>query len=235
MRLLLVLITLVGLPGTARSQGARLLVPRVDTFAVYLIRGTDTTRTGTIVDEIAVIAVNGDSALRRVYRSTDEVLGQRLDTLVDAFPSLSPRTHRSRSSRGMEFLQFSGGRVSGWLRLVNGDSVAIDQPIDSGVFNASSLDLVLRTSALTPTWQATIHVFLPSTKGVVPMQARVSGTDVIRGSRAWRITADFAGTPVTFWVDQTSRALVQQVMRVGVDVEILFARPSEKVPKGRAT
>jgi hypothetical protein len=234
-RLTIACSALIALAGNAFSQDARLLVPGVDTLATYLIRGTDTMRTGTVIDEISIDTASKERVVRRVYRSSDEVLGQRVDTLIDAFPSLAPRAHRSRSSRTLEFLEFATGRASGWIRLVNGDSVSVDRPIDPGVVNASSLDLVLRTSPLSPTWQATINTFIASMKAAVPMHARVDGEEAIRGRAAWRVRADFAGTPVTFWIDKKSRALLRQVMRLGVDVEILFAPPTESSPKRRAT
>jgi hypothetical protein len=220
---------------SAQEPNGRLLAMRVDTLAIHLIRGTDTSDTGIVVDELSSVTEGGEDLIRRVYTSSDRILGNRVDTLIDARANLAPRVHRSRSSRTLEFLTFSRGQVSGWLRLANGDSVAVNQTIDASVLNASSLDLALRSMPLTPKWQATIPVFLAATKAVTPITARVEGVDSIRGAGAWRVVADFAGMPVTFWIDQQSRALVQQSMRIRPDVSILFIRVSLPVSKDRSS
>ncbi|MDQ3951257.1 MAG: hypothetical protein M3282_13065, partial [Gemmatimonadota bacterium] len=48
-------------------------------------------------------------------------------------------------------------------------------------------------------------------------------SDRIGTALCWRVDAEFTGMPVTFWVDQQSRRLCQQVMHVQPGVQILFA------------
>lgn len=207
----------------APDPDARRLRPGTDSLAIYLVRGSDTTRTGTMRDELTVITHAGQPALRRVYTSADRVLGARLDTIVDRLADLRPLAHRSRSTRTTEHLDYAAGRVTGWLRLVNGDSVGVDAPAATA-FNSSTLDLVLRTSTLRDGWAVSVPVFVPTTRTVVPLRARVTGVEPIGGDACWRVLVDFMGTPVTFWVSQTSRALRQQVMQVRPDVQVLFRR-----------
>jgi len=196
----------------------------IDTMAVFVINDTDTTRTGTVIDEISIVNSKWGRVLRRVYRSRDRVMGVRVDTLIDNSTTLAPVSIRSRPTGSYEFIDFVAGRATGWLLLANGDSVAVDAPIPGTVFSASSFDLVLRASPLSETWKVEVPSFLPSTRTVVMLTARVVAAEMVDGAPAWRIQADFAGTPVTFWVDRDSRRLVKQLMQIRPDLAILHMR-----------
>ena len=206
-----------------------------DSLAIYLVRGNDTTRTGIVVDELRPIEENGQALLQRVYTSTDWILGSRVDTLVDVRATLAPVRHRSRTTRSFEFLDFTPRGLKGWLRLANGDSIGVAVPLPATVYNSSSFDLVLRSSPLRDGWSAVVPVLLPSTRTVVPLRARVAGSEVIGGEATWRVEAEFTGMPVTFWISKTSRKLKQQTMQVRPDVLILFATPKRENQDTRAS
>jgi hypothetical protein len=204
--------------------GSRLR-PGVDSFAVFFINGTDTVRTGLVRDELAFVELNGRRILRRAYRTRDRVLGMRVDTLVDDAADLRPVAHRSRTLQGLEFLEFGKSRVTGWMRLANGDSVTVDAPLDGVAYNSSTFDLVLRSSPLHASWKALVPSFMASTRTVVPLSARVVGSEPVGGEDTWKVQADFAGTPVTFWIGKESRRLRRQLMQLRPDRAILFASP----------
>src|SRR5437868_13710164 len=75
---------------------ARRLQLGTDSLEVFVVRQRQPQRTGTIVDRLDTIRVNGEVRLQRVYRRTDVILGNGVDTLVDAFPDLAPRNVQSR-------------------------------------------------------------------------------------------------------------------------------------------
>src|SRR5688572_10364921 len=211
-------------------RGKRLR-PGVDSLAVFFINGTDTARTGLVRDELAFVEVNGRQVLRRVYQTQDRVLGVRVDTLVDDAADLRPVAHRSRTLNGLEFLEFGQGRATGWMRLANGDSVTVDARFDPGAYNASAFDLVLRSSPLHAEWQVQVPSFMPNTRTVVPLSARVVGSELIDGEDSWKVQADFTGMPVTFWIGKESRRLRRQLMRLRPDRGILFASPSSRISR----
>jgi hypothetical protein len=213
----------------------RLLRTGVDSLAIYLVRDGDTTRTGMLWDELAPIELDGRRALRRVYRSEDRILGARLDTIVDELPTLVPIRSRSRSRQGLEFLDFAPDRVRGWMRLVNGDSVPIDVTLAGDVYNSATFDLVLRAAPLRAGWQAEVPAFLPNTRTVALLRAKVGRADRVGTTLCWRVDAEFTGMPVTFWVDQRSRRLCQQVMHVRPGMQILFAPAMAEPSSKRAT
>jgi hypothetical protein len=207
------------------QQAASVIRPGTDTLTVYVVSARDTTAIGTVIDEIVFVESAGRRVLRRAYHSEDQMMGARIDTLVDDAVTLAPISHRSRSSRSLEFVEFRDGRAAGWLRLANGDSVGIDAALDRDVYNASSFDLVLRSAPLHETWKAEIRSFLPATRSIIPLNAEVAGSDTIDGEATWRIQTNFAGTPVTFWVGKESRRLKRQFMRLRPDMGILIAPP----------
>ena len=197
----------------------------IDSMAVYLVQGRDSVPTGMLWDELRVVDENGSAVLQRVYRSQDQVMGVRVDTLVDQYSSLLALRHRSRSSRSQEFLDFTSGRVRGWVRLANGDSSDVDVAIPPSVHNGNSFDLILRAAPLATGWSTEVPSFLASTRSIVPLRARVVGREVIDGESCWRVDADFGGTAVSFWIHEQSRDLWQQVMHLGPDLQVLFRRP----------
>jgi hypothetical protein len=171
--------------------------------------------------------VDGRRHLFRVYRTEDRVLGSRLDSLTDDLVTLTPVRHRSRTNDGSEFLEFGAGRVTGTLHGPAGDSTIVDVQLDGVVFNSSSFDMVLRSAPLAEGWAMTVPAFLPSSRSLLQLKARVAGVEMVHGELCWRVDADFGGTPVTFWITQDGRKLRQQVMHIRPDVSILFAPPRE--------
>lgn len=233
--LLLLLAVPVGCHAQPPALDARTLRLGIDTLAVYAIRGTDTTLTGMIVDELTLRSAGDRQLLVRTYHSRDRLLGTNADTLIDEFPTLAPVRHRSWRDGGSEHLEFELGRVRGFLRLANGDSVVVDQSVPSQVINASSFDLALRAAELKPDWSGQFSAFLSNSRTIGSMSARVAGLDEVGGTTCWRVEAEFAGLPVTFWIDQDSRRLCQQVMVLRPDLKILFAAPRATRSTNRAT
>ena len=217
----LLAVTACSLDAPPEADG-RLLPQRTDTLAIYLIRGADTVRSGRTIDELRVIEEDGRKLLHRIYRTEDDRLGTRADTLVDEQLSLAPVRHRSGSPRTREVLDFAEGRVRGWLREEDGDSVPVDLAIGDSVRNASSFDLVLRASPLAEGWETTVPAFLPNARAVVPMRAVVGGSEEIGGRPTWRVEADFAGLPVIFWIDKATRAIRRQAILMGSDRMVLY-------------
>jgi hypothetical protein len=215
----------VSLPAQDAAPDAGRLALGTDTLAIFAIHGTDTTATGMVIDHLRTHQSGDRALLVRTYRSNDQLLGTRLDTIVDQFPTLAPVRHRSRATRGSERLDFDVDRDTGVLHLANGDSVTVDQALATRIINSSSFDVALRASPLAEGWSAEIPAFLPTIRAVVNLRARVAGVDSIAGATCWRVEAEFAGTPVTFWIEQSTRKLRQQLMVIRPDFRILFAQP----------
>jgi len=61
------------------------------------------------------------------------------------------------------------------------------------------------------------------------------GITLLNDVDCWVFTANFAGTPVTFWIDKRTRALQQQLMQPAVGLGLLLSqhrRNRARVPHG---
>jgi hypothetical protein len=204
------------------SPDGHLIVPGTDTFAVYLVRQGKRQRIAYVVDAIAVdVGAAGDTLLRREYSFVDE-RGSRVDTIVDHRATLRMRRYWSRiPSGGLNSVVFDDGHLTGSVSRL-GRAVAIDTLLPDGAYNGATLDLVLRSSPLALGYAVEVPSFIPE-HGVVPLRARVAALDTLAGDGVyWRVNADFAGLPATFWINRRTRKLGRQVLRPGNDVTLEF-------------
>jgi hypothetical protein len=208
-------------PATPQPDGRRLRLTR-DSLEIFFIRLGQPQRTGFLIDRLDTVRVNGETLLRRVCQTTDAVLGSRVDTLTDVLAALQPRMVRSRADRGTERLDWGPTRVTGVVEEPDGPSRAVNSPLPSGWYSSASFDLILRASPLAEGYRITVPTF-SGREGSQVLTAQVVGSEDVPGhGDTWRIEADFAGLPVTFWISKTSRRLVQQVMHVSPGLEIMF-------------
>lgn len=201
-----------------------LLQPGTDTLYQYLIRGTDTTFVGTVIDALERTTLDGRAVLRRVYSGDSRLTGASRDTLIDDAATLRPLRTASYSLRAIEHVEYSRERAVGWRQQPTGDSVRIDVAIPAQVYSASSFDLVLRAAELDDGWAATVPAFVASSRVVVPMTAKVVGEERVDGWECWRVDAEFMVMAVTFWVERETRKLCRQEMRLQVGMALLFTR-----------
>jgi hypothetical protein len=210
--LLLACSVAVALPAQthAPAPDARLLRLGTDSLVISLVRDGQRRQTGTVVDRLDTTRVDGELRLRRVYRMTDALLGDGLDTLVDQFPSLAPRSVWSRSDRiGSESLTWRNGRVIGSAELPEKPTVSIDTTLSADVYGGASFDLLVRASPLTMGYNVVMPVYV-GRRGLQTLMARVAASESIAGlGETWRVEVDFGGLPVTFWIAKVSRRLVR--------------------------
>ena len=207
------------------------LASRVDTLAVFLIRGTDTVRTGSVIDELRA----EKNRLIRIYATSDRILGNSLDTIVSSLEGLRPLSYSTHSATQITRLSFQAAEVEGWSRLPNGDSTTIRAELPAVVYDGSSFDLVIRASPLAPNFELVVPSFLVGSNTIGKLTGSVTGTEIVANRPCWVVKTNFAGVPVTFWIDKETRALRRQLMQPRVDMSILFALPKPNRASGRAT
>jgi hypothetical protein len=227
------LLPLVLLASTSHAQtktvaglNPRLLRLATDSVEVYVVRQGDRQRTGTIVDALDTVRVNGELRLQRIYSRTDEVLGNGVDTLVDAFADLRLRLIDSRSDGGgVEHEEWRNGHVVGVVEQSGKPVRQVDTAAASGVYSSSSFDLIVRSAPLAQGYTLTISAF-SGRQGAKTISAKVAASETLpRFGAAWRVEADLGGRSATFWIAKNSRRVVREVVRVtpGIDV-LLIAR-----------
>lgn len=207
----------------ANPPDGRLLPLQTDTFAIYYVWDADTVRTGTVVD---VLRSEGDRLIR-VFDQADHALGPEFDSVISRVRDLGPVAYHGASDDRVAHLEFTPTSITGWLRRENGDSVALDLSRPAVVYDGFSYDLVVRASELSDGYRLTVPVFVLGPNSIVPVTGGVTGSEVVNGHDCWVFAADFAGLPVTFWIDKKTRALRRQFLRLRKNGGALFVTPAE--------
>ena len=216
-------------PTGPQPDGKRLRLGS-DSLEVYIIRMGQPQRTGFLVDRLDTVRVNGETMLRRISRTTDSVLGTSVDTLVDAFTTLQPQRVSSRSNRSTERLDWRPDRVVGVVEESDAPARSIDSPRPTGWYSSASFDLILRASPLADGYRISVPTF-SGRQGSNVLTAKVAGSEAVEGyGDTWRIEADVAGLPVTFWISKSSRRLVRQIMHISPTMKIMFVSPQVGSP-----
>lgn len=236
MPLLRAVLALALLATSLEAQGKPLtldggLLPlETDTFSVYAIQGADTTLAGTVVD---VLSRDGDR-LVRVY-SEITTTDFRLDTIVSSLRDLRPLRYTTHSSQEYADLVYDSLTVGGPHILADGDTETVASPIPFPVYDGASFDLIARASPLSDGFRLAVPTFLLGSNTVTLLRGRVTGVATVDGHSCWVFKASFAGMPVTFWIDQSTRALRQQFLQIQTDFGMLYSTPVRTKRSGRVS
>jgi hypothetical protein len=201
----------------------------IDSLAVSLLRQGSRQRTGIIVDECRSSGTGNARLMTRIYRTTDAALGDRLDTIVDVWSSLAPRSYRSRTSREVVQLDWTQGRLRGNIQTDGKAASTVNEDATAGVYNSASFDVILRASPLATGYALALPAYVPG-RGIATLTANVVGDEPVDGQSSWRVDADFSGLAVTFWIAKNSRQLLKQVIHVapGIDIEFVALTRAER-------
>jgi hypothetical protein len=222
----LILLVATATSAVAQSQagpqpdGRRLRLAS-DSLEVYVVRLGQVQRTGYLVDRLDTLRVGGETVLRRIYRTTDAVLGSSVDTLIDVLSTLQPRSVRTRSDKIAERLDWQTSRVVGVVEETDKPSRSVESPFPGGWYSSASFDLILRASPLADGYGVAVPSF-SGREGSRVLTAKVTGSEGADLGDVWVVDADFAGVPVTFWISKATRRLVRQVMYVAPGTQIMF-------------
>ena len=102
---------------------------------------------------------------------------------------------------------------------------ADSKPLPPALFSSASIEalaasMVLETGA---TSSFAVYYAPPARFGTRDTEIRVVGSEVVAGRRAWRVEAATVGGGTTFWIDATTRTVLQSDTREG-DALITFRR-----------
>lgn len=194
-----------------------------DSLEVYVVRQGDQQRSGTIVDALDTARVDGELRLRRVYTRTDALLGNGVDSLIDAFADITLRLIDSRSDGGgVEHVEWRSGRLIGRVEQIGLPARQIDVAAPGGVYSSASFDLILRAAPLASGYAVTISAF-SGRQGSKTLSAKVVASETLpRFGATWRVDADFGGRSATFWITKDSRRLVRQVIAAAPGIQFLI-------------
>ena len=201
----------------------KLLRLTTDSLEVYLVRQGERYRSGTILDALDTVRVDGELRLQRVYRRKDVALGNGIDTLVDAFADLTLRLVDSRSDDGgVEHVEWQNGRLVGTVEQSGKPTREIDTTVAGGVCSSASFDLILQAAPLARGYTVNISAF-SGRRGARTISAKVADSEKLPGfGDTWRVEADLGGRRATFWITKESRRLVRQLVHVAPALDVLI-------------
>lgn len=209
-----------------------------DTFTVWMVRGRDTLPVGRVIDAITFVHDTAGLLVHRVYRS--EVAGSvmRVDTMVDRLDGFRPiRAAAVIADTGVSAISFANHRVVGTIYTPLGRRREIDLAFPDGAVQGASFDLILRSQLLTTGDTVRRVVFAPVVTAFTRSMVVVEGSEVVGDRRTWRLRGTASGAVATFWVDQSTRALVRQAIVMPGGATLLFDRraPIRPLPVRRAS
>ena len=201
----------------------RLLRLTTDSLEVYIVNQGERYRSGTIVDALDTVRVNGELRLQRIYSRTDVALGNGIDTLVDALADLTLRLVDSRSDGGgVEHVEWRNGRIVGTIEQSDKPRRKINVAAPGGMYGSASFDLILEAAPLADGYTVSIPAF-SGRQGPKTVSAKVAGSEKLpRFGATWRVDVDLGGRTATFWITKDSRRLVRQLVHVAPETEILI-------------
>ena len=203
-----------------RLDGHRLRLG-ADSFARYIIRGSDTALVGSERDELRSDGVR----LTRYYTIVDSINGTEADTIVSRLEDLRPLEYRSYSADRATQLVFGATAVVGWTHPAGADSSAVNTPLPPLVYDGSIFDLIVRASDLRDSMQISLPSFLPGMNGVSTMAGRVSGNEIVDGHPCWLFKGTNGGVSVSFWIDKDTRALRREFVQFRRQLGLLLTSP----------
>lgn len=199
-----------------------------DSLAVWFSQGSPERQIGRAWDELALVD-GPDARLWRVYRMENALFGPLLDTVVFELPSLRTFSRRTIGYLNSDSLFVMGDTVRGWQQRRNEPREPVVLYLPPGTIDANAFDLAIRATdwapGVTREWQA----YLPGQPGFLKMGARFEGMEVVRQRdgreiECWRILGDYAGSPVTFWIDPRDRGMVKQSIGLSRGAVMVLAR-----------
>jgi hypothetical protein len=201
----------------------------VDTAEVYVVQQGTRKRTGTVIEQCRSIDTGSARRLMRIARTVDATLGTYVDTTVDMWNTLEPRSYRGGGTRAgtrLKFqLEWTGDRLRGRVEADGMAPMTIDQRQPSPVYNGTSMDLVLRAAPLKSGYSIVVPAFVPG-RGATTFTAVVADEEFVAGQLTWRVDADFAGRDFSVWIIKSSRRIIKQTVRWAPGAEIEFVTPS---------
>ncbi len=219
---------LTGLRAQQPSADITRLTLGKDSLAVSLAQGGQERQIGLAWDELALVE-GPDVRLWRVYRMENALFGPLLDTVVFELPSLRTFTRRTIGYLNSDSLFVVGDTVRGWQQRRKEPREPVVLYLPPGTIDANAFDLAIRATdwapGVTREWQA----YLPGQPGFLRMGARFEGMEVVRQRdgreiECWRILGDYAGSPVTFWIDPRDRGMVKQSIGLSRGAVMVLAR-----------
>ena len=222
----------------ARPDG-RLLRPAVDSIIV-IARSADRADTvGRAVQSLESIAGRRGNEWLQVYRSFESDGSTAVDSLVMDSRTLRPLRESRHNVMGVLHLTYSASGARGLIEPSGGSPRMFDTTFTAPVFASASVDAVARALPLDSGYTSKLDLYypFPAPLGVRRVEVSVVGSERVpdqagRQVECWVVHVTTPGAFTRFWIDKSSRRLVQTAD--GYDTLILFRDVSGLEPGQRS-
>jgi hypothetical protein len=183
---------------------------------------------GTTTEEIALVEAEGLPALRRTQvLESDELGNRRAETIVfrDGF---LPHSHLDCAEAWTLSIRYQGTAIVGEKHMATGAVVPIRAEVDFLVFDAHSVEMVLRILPLAEGYVVEIPVFHAGRGRQMLVTACVVGRETMAISGhpvdAWKVKTVWDRVTQYYWIGVENRHLLRQLSELSEEVQLEFAR-----------
>jgi hypothetical protein len=204
------------------------LQPQSDRKHVVIIEGGVPRAVGTSSEDIALIEVEGLTALRRRQVLESDELGDRESETTVFRDSFLPYRHSDVTQAWKLSVRYRGTEITGEKRMASGKIIPIRTEVESAVFDAHSVEMVLRVLPWADDYVAELPVFHPGrgTRMLVIARAFTFDTATVSGHSvdAWKVRTDWDGVTQYYWIGAESRDLLRQSSELSEGIQLEFVR-----------
>lgn len=204
------------------------LPPQSDQKKVVIIEGGTPKLVGTTSEQIRLVETAGRPALRRTQVLESDQLGRRRSETTVLRESFLPYSHLDVTTAYTLIARYQGTTVVGEKRTIDGRVLPIQVDLRSPVFEAHSVEMVLRVLPLVDGYAAELPVFHAGRQAEILVAVHVFGREVMEGpagpERAWKVKTDWDGVTQYYWIGAESRRLLRQFSEISEGVQLEFVR-----------
>jgi hypothetical protein len=195
---------------------------------VVIIEGGTPRTVGTTSEKIALVDVAGRPALRRVQTLESSEFGNRRSETTVFRESFLPHTHLDVTEEHTLTILYQGTRITGERRTVDGRVIPIRTDVSSPVFDAHSVEMVLRILPLTDGYVAELPVFHAHRGKEIRVTVHVFGREPMARSgdavKTWKVKTEWVGVTQYYWIGVESRGLLRQRSELSEGAQLEFVR-----------
>lgn len=195
---------------------------------MVIIEGGTPRTVGTTREEIALIEVEGVPALRRTQEVASEELGDRESETTVFRDGFLPYSHLDVTDEYTLSVAYRGTKVAGRKELANAETIFIRTEVAIPVFDAHSVEMVLRVLPLADGYVAEVPVFHAGRGTEMVVVAQVFGRESVVSSGepvdAWKVKTDWNGVMQYYWIGVETRALLRQSSELSDGIQLEFVR-----------
>lgn len=205
------------------------LGPQADTKKILLTQEGTERVVGATSEEIKLVESGGGTALQRTQTFDSAELGNRVGVTVMLRSSFRPIAHLDQDGERTISVRYDGLNISGARELADGTVEPIQVRLAEPVFDAHSVEMILRALPLREGYAAKLQAYSAAAGQVMWVSLQVSGKEKApagagKETDAWIVEADYGDTRLTYWIGAQTPELLKQTSSLADGTIIQFLR-----------